>query len=87
MFGLIILISILIHIALPVDLIILSANLTNLASLFFPLAMIYLNRRLPRPARSTWRSTAVLLANTLFFGFFFLNFLCSKLTGTPLVRF
>lgn len=87
MLGLVILISVLIHIALPVDLIILSANLTNLASLLFPLAMIYLNLRLPRPARIDWRSTVVLLANTLFFGFFFANFLVSTLTGTPLVRF
>ena len=87
MLGLVILISVLIHIALPVDLIILSANLTNLASLIFPLAMIYLNRRLPRPARIGWAATSVLVANTLFFGFFFLNFLVSRVTGSPLVRF
>jgi hypothetical protein len=87
MLGLIILISILIHIALPVDLIILSANLTNLAALIFPLAMIYLNRRLPRPARIGWGPVVALLANTLFFGFFFINFLFAKLTGSPLIRF
>jgi hypothetical protein len=87
MFGLIIVISIFIHIALPQQLTLLSGNLSNFAALIFPLAMIYLNRQLPRPARIRWWSYVVLIANVLFFGFFFLNFLAVQITGTPLVTF
>ncbi len=87
MFVLAVVISILIHLALPVDLIILSANLTNLASMIFPLVMIYLNRQLPKPARIKWWSYVVLGANVVFFGFFFINFVVIQATGAPLVRF
>ncbi len=87
MFVLVIVISVMIHLALPVDLIVTSANLTNLASMIFPLAMIYLNRQLPKPAKIKWWSYVVLGANAVFFGFFFINFVVVKLTGAPLVRF
>ncbi|HXG58319.1 MAG TPA: Nramp family divalent metal transporter [Thermoanaerobaculia bacterium] len=73
--------------ALPTQLLQVSANLTNLAAMIFPFVLIYLNRRLPRPARAPWWSYVVLLANVLFFGFFFVNFLAVQLTGTPLVVF
>ncbi|MFM8319439.1 MAG: Nramp family divalent metal transporter [Chloroflexota bacterium] len=64
-----------------------SANMANLAAMIFPLLLIYLNRRLPRPARSSWWSTVVLVAMALFFGFFFVNFLSVQLTGAALVEF
>jgi hypothetical protein len=48
---------------------------------------MYLNRKLPRPARAPWWSYLVLLANVLFFGFFFVNFLAVQMRGTPLVEF
>lgn len=85
--GLILAIAIFIHLALPSRLILLSANLSNLAALIFPLGLIYLNRQLPRPARLRWWSYVMLIANVLFFGFFFLNFLAVQITGTPLVKF
>lgn len=85
--GLILVIAVLIHLALPVQLIVTSANLSNFAALIFPLVMIYLNRQLPRPAKITWWSYLVLVVNAIFFGFFFLNFLATQIWGTPLVRF
>ncbi|NJN95635.1 MAG: Nramp family divalent metal transporter [Anaerolineales bacterium] len=83
----VILIGIIIHIALPTQLLVISANMANFAAIIFPLAMIYLNRQLPKPARSPWWSTLVLVLNILFFGFFFLNFLFVQITGEPLVKF
>lgn len=80
-------IGFIIHLALPTRLLVLSANMANLAALIFPPAMIYLNRKLPRPARPTWKGIFVLVLNSLFFGFFFLNFLVVELTGKPLVKF
>jgi hypothetical protein len=85
--SLVFLISILVFQALPTQLLQVSANMTNLAAMIYPFVLIYLNRRLPRPARAPWWSTVVLLANVLFFGFFFLNFLSMQLTGKPLVAF
>lgn len=86
--GVIILtVSVIIHLQTPVRLNILSANISNLAAMFFPLALIYLNLHLPRPARIRWWSVLVLLANALFFGFFFVNFLSVQIFGSPLVRF
>lgn len=87
MFMLVIIISVIIHLALPVDLVQTSANLSNLASMIFPFAIMYLNRQLPRPARIRWWSYLVLTANVVFFGFFFINFVVMQLTGTPMVRF
>ena len=77
----------LIHLAQPVRLILISANLSNLASMIFPLVVIYLNRQLPKPARITWWSYVVLAANTVFFGFFFMDFAVTLLTGKPVIRF
>ncbi len=85
--GLILVISIIIHLDTPVGLSVLSGNLSNFAAMLFPLAMIYLNLKLPRPARITWWSILALAANALFFGFFFINFLAVQMTGSPLVRF
>jgi hypothetical protein len=85
--ALVALISVLIHAALPGELIVLSANLSNFAALVFPLALIYLNTRLPRPARAGVLSVLVLLLNMLFFGFFFINFIVLQISGAPLLRF
>jgi len=82
-----VIISGVIHLALPTQLVVISANMANLAAIIFPLAMIYLNRRLPRPARGGAWSTAILLLNVLFFGFFFLNFVVVQAAGRPLIRF
>jgi hypothetical protein len=65
----------------------LAANLANFAALVFPLLLIYLNLKLPRPARITWWSVLVLLSNALFFGFFFINFLAVQINGAPLMSF
>jgi hypothetical protein len=83
----IVFIGIIIHLALPTKLLQISANLANLASLIYPLVLIYLNRQLPKAARSKWYSHVLLLANVVFFGFFFLNFLSLQFVGKPLVVF
>lgn len=83
----IIVIGIIIHLQLPTDLVRTSANIANLASIVFPLVLIYLNTRLPRPARARGGSIIILLLNVVFFGFFFVNFLAVAFTGTPLVQF
>jgi len=85
--GFIVLISFIIHLALPTELLQISANMANLASLIYPLVLIYLNRKLPRPARARWVSNAVLVANVLFFGFFFLNFVALQVAGKSLIQF
>jgi hypothetical protein len=83
----IIVIGIIIHQALPTQLLQYSANMANLAALIYPIVLIYLNSKLPRPARAAWWSYLFLLLNVLFFGFFFINFLAVQLTGAPLVTF
>jgi hypothetical protein len=83
----IIVISIIIHLALPTRLLQISGNMSNLASLIFPLVLIYLNTRLPRPAKAQWWSILFLVLNFLFFGFFFINFAVNMITGQPLVQF
>lgn len=87
MLVLIVAISVFIHLSLPTQLSVISGNLSNFAAIIFPVGLMYLNRRLPRPARITWWSYLALAANVIFFGFFFLNFLVLQITGTPLVRF
>ncbi len=84
---LIVFISWVIHQALPTQLLQYSANMANLASIIYPLVLIYLNSKLPKPARASWWSYVVLIANVLFFGFFFVNFVSLIATGQPLVKF
>jgi hypothetical protein len=79
-------IAFLIFQALPLELIRISANMSNLAALIIPFGVIYLNRRLPAPARIRWWGYLAMLANVLFFGFFFVNFVFDFL-GDPLVTF
>jgi len=86
MLFLILIIIVLIHQSLPERWIDNTVSLSYVAAIIFPLITIYLNRKLPRPARITWWSYLVLIANVIFFGFFFVNFIYSLFTGTPLVR-
>jgi len=87
MFVVLVVIAILIHTALPVELILISANMSNLGSLVFPFALMYLNCRLPKPAKAPWWSYVVLILNVIFFGFFFLNFAWSRIFGAAIVKF
>jgi hypothetical protein len=86
MFILLVAISIILHLALPVNLVQWSANMSNLGALIFPFLLIYLNSRLPRTARPKWWHTVLLLVNVVFFGFFFVNFI-SDFFGNPLITF
>jgi len=85
--GFVALIAAIMHLALPTTLLVVSANLANLAAVLFPFVVLYLNRRLPRPARIGVFGTLALAANVAFFGFFFLNFLSVQCLGRPLVQF
>jgi hypothetical protein len=87
MMVLAVLIGILIFQALPTQLIIISANMANFAAIIFPLVIMYLNSKLPKPARITRWSYVVLSLNVLFFGFFFLNFVWMQVFEVPLVKF
>jgi hypothetical protein len=74
-----IVISLIIFQALPTELLQWSANMSNLAALIMPFALMYLISKLPRPARAKWWSYVILVLVAVYFGFFFLNFLVSKL--------
>lgn len=84
---LIIAIAVLVHLDTPNIVLNLSSNISNLGSMIFPLALIYLNSKLPKPAKIKWWSYVVLLLNVLFFGFFFINFLSVQFAGQPLFSF
>jgi hypothetical protein len=84
---LIVVIAIVIRLSLPVRLIQVSANMSNLGALIFPFVLIYLNSKLPRAARPSVWHYAVLLLAVVFFGFFFINFVVEFFTGSPLVAF
>jgi hypothetical protein len=75
------------HLALPVELVQISANTSNFGALVFPLAMLYLNARLPKPARPRAWQQGVLLLNVLFFGTIFVNFAYELVTGRVLLEF
>ncbi|GLZ34600.1 hypothetical protein Lesp02_67870 [Lentzea sp. NBRC 105346] len=76
-----------IHLALPTELVQISANMSNLGALVFPFALMYLNSRLPRAARPRPWHYVILVLNFLFFGFFFVNFVYEFVTGAALVKF
>src|SRR5918993_1690017 len=86
MLALLVIISIILHLALPVSLVQWSANMSNLGALIFPFMLMYLNSKLPRAARPRPFTYVLLIANFLFFGFFFLNFI-SDFVGDPLITF
>jgi hypothetical protein len=86
MLTLLVIISIILHLALPVALIQWSANMSNLGALIFPFMLMYINSKLPQPARPKPWHYVMLVLNVLFFGFFFINFV-ADLVGDPLVTF
>ncbi|MDA0638542.1 Nramp family divalent metal transporter [Nonomuraea sp. MCN248] len=86
MILLMVVISVVIHLSLPVALVEWSANMSNLGALIYPFLLMYLNSKLPRPARPRWWHHVILALNFLFFGFFFVNFI-ADFVGEPLVTF
>jgi hypothetical protein len=84
MVGLAVVISLIIFQALPTTLVQWSANMSNLAALIMPLALMYLIGKLPRPAKARWWSYLILAAVVVYFGFFFANFLTSQISGGDL---
>lgn len=83
----ILVIAVIIHLALPGQLLQIAGNMSTLASLIYPVLLIYLNTKLPRPARARWWSISALVLNIVFFGSFFLNFASSVVFGRPLFSF
>jgi hypothetical protein len=86
MLFLIVVIAVVLHQALPVNLVQWSANMSNLGALIYPFLLMYLNSRLPKPARPRWWHYVILVLNVVFFGFFFVNFV-ADLVGDPLITF
>jgi hypothetical protein len=86
MLLLLVVIAVILHLALPVNLVQWSANMSNLGALIYPFLLMYLNSRLPKPARPRPWHYVLLVANVLFFGFFFVNFV-ADFVGDPLVTF
>jgi TRAP-type C4-dicarboxylate transport system permease small subunit len=80
-------IGVVLHFFQPTTLILYSANISNAGALVFPFMLMYMNSRLPRAARPSWWVYLLLLANFVFFGFFFINFLVDQVTGSALVTF
>jgi hypothetical protein len=73
-------ISVIIFQAIPTELLQWSANMSNLAALIMPFGLMYLISKLPRPAKASWWSYVILVLVAIYFGFFFLNFLVSKIS-------
>jgi hypothetical protein len=86
MLVLLVVIGVILHFALPVSLVQWSANMSNLGALIYPFMLMYLNSRLPRPARPRLWHHVILVLNFLFFGFFFVNFV-ADFVGDPLITF
>jgi hypothetical protein len=82
-----IVISITIHLTLPAKLLLTSANMSNLGAMIFPFLLIYLNSKLPRPARPHPIAYVILVLFAIFYGFFFVNFVTNTFFGEPLVVF
>ncbi|MEV4537065.1 Nramp family divalent metal transporter [Asanoa sp. NPDC049518] len=86
MLLLLVVIGVVLHLAVPVNLVQWSANMSNFGALIYPFMLIYLNARLPRAARPRPWHYVLLVINVLFFGFFFVNFI-ADFFGDPLVVF
>jgi hypothetical protein len=86
MLVLLVIIAVILHQALPVSLIQWSANMSNLGALIYPFLLMYLSSKLPKVARPRPWHYVLLVANVLFFGFFFINFV-ADLVGDPLITF
>jgi hypothetical protein len=87
MLVLLVIIAVILHLALPLQLIQWSANMSNLGALIYPFLLMYLNSKLPRPARPRPWHYVILGLNVLFFGFFFVNFVVEQVRGSPLITF
>jgi hypothetical protein len=87
MIILLVVIAIVLHFFQPARLILISANMSNFGALMFPFVLMYMNSKLPRPARPGPWSYVALVLNFLFFGFFFINFVVNELTGEALITF
>jgi hypothetical protein len=87
MLLLVVVIGVIIFQALPTSLVQWAANMSNLAALIMPFALMYLIHRLPGPARARWWSYVLLTLVAVFFGFFFVNFFYDQVTGDALVSF
>jgi hypothetical protein len=87
MVALIVIIGSMTTLSQPATLVQWSANLTNAGAFLFPPALIYLNRRLPAAARPPRYAIVALVCHMVFFGFFFVNFVVEKVSGSPLVTF
>lgn len=85
MVFLIIVISFIIFQSAPTTLILITANMSNFAALFFPFVLMYLNSKLPKPARPPKYTYVILVLNVIFFGFFFINFVWDTFVGGPLI--
>ena len=86
MLVLLIVVSTIVYNGPAVGLVTWSANMANLGALIYPFLLIYLNSKLPKPARPRFYHYVILLLNSVFFGFFFVNFIAG-LFGVPLVTF
>jgi hypothetical protein len=86
MLALLVIIAVILHLALPVSLVQWSANMSNFGALIYPFMLMYLNSKLPRAARPGPFTYLLLVANFLFFGFFFVNFI-ADFVGDPLITF
>jgi hypothetical protein len=84
MILLLVVISVIIFQALSTELLQWAANMSNLAALIMPFALMFLISKLPRPARASWWSYVILVLVAIYFGFFFLNFLVSKFSDSDL---
>jgi hypothetical protein len=87
MIVLTVVIAIVLNFFQPARLILISANMSNFGALIFPFMLMYMNSKLPRPARPGSWSYVALVLNFLFFGFFFINFVFNEITGEALVQF
>ncbi len=85
MVFLIVVISFIIFQSAPTTLILITANMSNFGALFFPFVLMYLNSKLPKPARPPKYTYVMLALNVIFFGFFFINFVWDTFFGGPLI--
>jgi hypothetical protein len=83
----VILVNFTIHFDVPEKLFLISGNMANLAALIFPVLLIFLNRQLPKPARSSRWAIFTLILNSMFFGLFFIRYVLVELMRIPLLPF
>jgi len=87
MIFLVIVISVIIHFALPGTLILASANMSNLGGMIFPFVLMYLNGKLPKAARPPAYTNFILVLFAIACSFFFINFVADTFFGGPIIQF